>query len=700
MNKESIKKIVLASTALGVILAAHVASAGSSHATMFPVPLKDVQLTDGFWAERQAVNNQASLQTLWNRANDAEAGHVIQNFEIAAGRRKGEFTGTDWQDAWLFKWIEAACYILANDPDARFEGRRLDNLVDEMIVLISEAQEEDGYLATQVTARDNLDRWAAHKHHELYTMGHMITAACVHHRVTGKENFLNIATKCADFVNTVFPGNQAKYREFPNNPSIIMGLVDLYRVTGKQAYLNLANHFIDSRGKYPPTREEKQAALQLPFYIASYTSSQGLINNQNFIPLRKSKEVLGHAVFFTYLYSGAADAYLETGDKTLWDALDRHWQDLTEHKMYVTGGVSPHHMQLPTISFKEGVRSHLKGDFVNEGIAKPYDLPQAHGYNETCGMVGNMMWNWRMLQASGEERFADIMELNWHNSILAGVEVDGVGWSYANPLRWHAHDHEVVQEQKYTSKRSLPGPKLICCPTNVLRNLSCFAGYLYGVDDNSLWLNHYAGSELDTVLTDGTSVKLSQKTEFPWDGKVSILLKSSGKFALKLRIPYWAEGATIKVNGKKVNGVTPGEYAEINRSWKKADKVEFNLPMEVKLLVSDHMIEQTRGQVVIKRGPVVYCLESHDIPEGVNIEDIQIPSDAKWKTEFRPNLLGGVTVLKTNAEVFQAKGRSLGTVRELGDAKITKVGIEMIPYFAWHNRGECKMTVWLPLSAR
>ena len=672
----------------------------SPHASMIPVSLKDVRLTDGFWAERQAVNNKASLQSLWDRANDPAAGHVIQNFEIAAGRREGFFTGTDWQDAWLYKWIEAACHVLANQPDARFEGRGLANLVDEMIVLIGEAQEDDGYLATLTTANPHLGRWEAHKHHELYTMGHMMTAACVHHRVTGKDNFLRIAIRCADMVHAFFTANQAQYRTFPNNPSIIMGAVDLYRVTGNKTYLDLANHFIDARGKYPPTLEEKRAALQLPFHIASYNSSQGLINNQNFVPLRESKEVLGHAVFFTYLYAGAADAYLETGDATLWEALDRHWHDLTEKKMFVTGGVSPHHMQLPTFSFKQGVRTYLKGDFVNEGIARPYDLPQAHGYNETCGMIGNMMWNWRMLQASGEERFAGIMELNWHNSILCGVDIDGVGWSYANPLRWHADEHEVVQEQKYTSERGLPGPKLICCPTNVLRNLSGYAGFLYGVDKDSLWVHHYAGSELDTVLADGTPVKLSQQTEFPGDGEVALAMESSGNFALKLRIPYWADTASIKINGNAFKGAQPGSYAVIERNWALGDTVEINLPMEVKLLVSDPKIEQTRGQVAVKRGPVVYCLESHDIPHGVDIENIQIPSTAKWKAEFREDLLGGITVLGTVAEVIQPTGRKIGTTRELGNARVRPVSIQMIPYFAWQNRGECEMTVWLPLAVK
>lgn len=684
----------------GLLTAAQLSAAVSPHAIMIPVPLQDVCLTEGFWAQRQAVNKQASLRDLWERANDPEAGHVVQNFEIAAGRRAGEFQGTHWQDAWLYKWIETACYVLAGDPEIEFKGRKLRAVVDKMVELIAAAQEADGYIATQVSARKNFGRFEEHKYHELYTMGHMLTAASVHHRVTGKRDFLTVAEKCADFVHAFFSRNQSQYPTFPNNPSIIMGAVDLYRVTGNKIYLDLAKHFIDVRGKYRPQRKRSEEVNAMPFHIRSWNTSEGLINNQNWVPLRESKEVLGHAVFFTYLYAGAADAFLETGEKTLWQALDRHWHDLVEKKMYVTGGVSPHHMQLPTFSFKPGVRTHLKGDFVNEGIAKPYDLPQAHGYNETCGMIGNMMWNWRMLQGSGEARFADIMELNWFNSILSGVELDGVGWSYANPLRWHAHEHEVVHEAKYAHKRSFPGRKLICCPTNLMRNLAAYAGYLYGVGGRTLWVHHYAGSELDTVLTDGTPVKLEQEAKYPWEGKVCLHIRSSGEFSLKLRIPYWAQGASLRINGSTVECAIPGEYAGLERHWKTGDSIELTLPMDVKLLISDHRMERTRGQVAVKRGPVVYCLESNDISTGVNVEDVQIPSNAKWETEFRPELLGGVTVLKTQAEAVQPNGRGIGAFQELGEPSIREIDIEMIPYFAWNNRQEPKMSVWLPLSVR
>ena len=671
------------------------------HMTMQPVALKDVKITDGFWADRQQVNREVTLVDLWERANDPATGHVIQNFEIAAGRREGTFAGTHWQDAWLYKWIETAAYELAMNPNAVFDGQRLDVLVDELIGLIGEAQEEDGYLATQVTARPQFGRFEDYQRHELYTMGHLLTAASVHYRVTGNNDLLKIAQKNARFVYEFFSKNQAQYPDFPNNPSIIMGAMDLYRVTRDKLYLKLAEHFVDARGKYPPKPKTSKEINAMPYHIRAWKTSEGYINTQNWVPLRDSHEVLGHAVFFTYLYAGAADVYMETGDETLVKALDRLWHDLTEKKMYVTGGVSPHHMSFPTFSFKDGVRKIMSGDFMNEGVARPYDMPQAHGYNETCGMVGNMMWNWRMLQATGEERFADIMELNWYNSIISGVEVDGVGWSYANPLRWHAHDHEVIHELKYSHKRGFPGRKLICCPTNIMRNVSAFGGFLYGLSDAHVWVNHYAASELDTVLPSGETVSLKQKTNFPWDGKVELSILSEGLFSLKLRIPYWADSAGLKVNGRALDAaVQSGAYVEISRDWNSGDQVELTLPMEVKLMVSDYKMEESRGQVAIKRGPVVYCLESIDLPAGVAIEDVLIPSDASWEAEYDEKLLGGVTVLKTMGMLAKAQGARIGAYRELGNSDTEFIPIKLIPYYAWNNREEPKMSVWLPLGIR
>ncbi len=307
--------------------------------------------------------------------------------------------------------------------------------IDRIVDVIAKAQQPDGYIASQTTVR-GWPRFQDAHHHELYTMGHLLTAACIHHRITGKTALLDVACKTADCVYETFKGRDPKLAEFPRNPSIIMGAVELYRTTGNKKYLDMANFFIDWRGsRYGNGRRNAWGG----------PLRNGSDLNQNWRPLRKETEVVGHAVFFTYLYAGAADAYMETGDTTLLAALDRLWTDLVTKKMYITGGVSPEHKSHPARSFEPGKLSAIAGDSIHEGISAPYELPNDTAYNETCGQIGNLMWNWRMLAITGEPRFADVMERTLYNSILSGIEVDGEGWSYTNPLRWHGAEH-VLRE--------------------------------------------------------------------------------------------------------------------------------------------------------------------------------------------------------------------------------------------------------------
>ncbi|MCF7849856.1 MAG: glycoside hydrolase family 127 protein [Kiritimatiellales bacterium] len=665
----------------------------SPHAKMQNVGLDQVRITDGFWQERQAVNREVSLEVLWELATDEEKGYPLNNFKIADGLKKGKHQGCAWQDAWIYKWIETACYVYASTGDQSLMER-----MDSVIPIIAKAQEEDGYIATQVSAGKFKERWLRPDNHELYNMGHLLTAAAVHYRITGKTELLDVANKAAAFCLKQFREHPDVMWEYPLNPSIIMGAVELYRTTGNVTGLELAKHIVDLRGStYPKGNVPANWGRPAWGAIEDYKGGRDLY--QNFIPLRKEKEVVGHAVFFTYLYAGATDVYLETGDRSLLDALQRLWTDLTEKKMYITGGVSPVHKGPVTRSFVEGERQVCRWEPIHEGIVAPYDLPNATAYNETCGMVGNMMWNWRMLQVTGDARYAEIMELSWYNSILSGVQLAGDQWSYTNPLRWHGKEHELWSLDYH--HRHVPGLKHICCPTNLMRNLAAYHAYLYSVSQKTLWLHHYAASELDTMLPAGEKVKLVQETNYPWDGNVKLTLHHGGNFAINLRIPGWADGATLKVNGKKASAdVVPGQYVQVSNDWKTGDTVELDLPMEVQLMISDYLIEAARGQVAVKRGPVVYCLESNDIPEGVRFEDVRIFPNAKWKPEFRPELLGGVTVLKTKAEVATPTGGRVGGYRALGDAKAKKVNVELIPYYSWNNREEPKMSVWLPLSIR
>ena len=656
----------------------------SPHAKLTSINLRDVRWTEGFWTERFAQTRDVTLPRLWELASDPEAGHAIQNLKIAAGIEKGQFKGTDWQDAWVYKWLESACYIYAVTGEAE-----LDEHMDRIIDVIARAQQPDGYIASQTTVR-GWQRFENAKHHELYTMGHLITAACIHHRITGKTTLLDVARKTADYIYETFKGRDPKLADFPRNPSIIMAGVELYRTTGRKRYLDMANFFIDWRGsRYGKGRRNAWGLL---------TGGSDL--NQNWRPLRKETEVVGHAVFFSYLYAGAADAYMETGDKTLLDALQRLWTDLVDKKMYITGGVSPMHKSHPVRSFRDGELSTIVGDSIHEGVGGPYDLPNDTAYNQTCGQIGNLMWNWRMLAITGEARFADIMERSIFNSILSGIGVDGEGWSYTNPLRWHGSEHMLRSNDAH--KRFDPGPRHICCPTNLMRTVASWQNYLYSVGEKALWIHHYGANVFDGKLSGGRKLKLTQETDYPWDGKVRITVdtvESADAFSILLRIPGWAKNAELTVNHKPANvRCKPASYAAIERDWAAGDVIELNLPMPVRMIVANPLVEQTRNQVAVMRGPIVYCLESVDVPQGVRFEDICLGADAKWQVQYEPDLLGGVTVLKTKAMVIdKATTGDIGGYRELSDVQPRHIGISMIPYYAWNNRQEPKMTVWLPV---
>jgi len=650
----------------------------SPYSKLRSVDLSDVQWTEGFWFDQFKKTREVTLPRLWELADP----WAWNNMQVAAGLKEGEVKGCNWEDAWIYKWLESASYVCSQSRDPALLDR-----MDEIIGVIAKAQQPDGYLATQVTLRDR-ERFVFNSHHELYTMGHLLTAACAHHRITGKTNLLDVARRVADYVHGAYEDGDAKMINCPYNPSIIMGAVELYRTTGDKKCLDLANLIIDNRGR--KRGEIGRTSWGRPL--------GGTDHNQDRRPLRQETEVVGHAVLFTYLYAGAADAFMETGDKSLLTALDRLWHDLTEKKMYITGGVCPVHKGLTSRRSSPGKRM-ISNDRTHEAAGMPYDLPNATAYNETCGQIGNMMWNWRMLLATGEARFADIMERNIYNSILSGVNVSGKGWSYTNPLRWHGTDHELLSADAH--QRFDPGRNHICCPTNVLRTVASMHGYLYTTSDDGLWVHHYGTNALNTRLSDGRRLQLTQSTEYPWQGLVGLKLnelKPGEPFAIRLRIPGWAKGASITVNGQIVAAeVKSSSYAEIKRRWQSSDLLELDLPMPVRTMIAHPRVEQVRNQVAIQRGPIVYCLESTDLPDDVPIEDIYLPRDAQWTTHHDPKLLGGVTILETDGLVVSSNKGPSTLYRDLLLGEPRRVKLRLIPYYAWNNRGEPKMTVWIPL---
>jgi DUF1680 family protein len=505
----------------------------------------------------------------------------------------------------------------------------------------------------------------------MYNMGHLITAACIHHRVTGETNLLEIAVKAADFMHATFYGASPDAARSSVCPSHYMGMVELYRTTGNSRYLDLAKRFFELRSQI----------------------SDGGDDNQDRIPFGEQDHAMGHAVRANYLYSGAADLYMETGEDAYWAPLDLIWTNLVQQKMYITGGCGAlYDGASPYGSSRQNTitRTH-------QAYGHDYQLPNLTAYNETCANIGNVLWNWRMFLATGEARFVDVAELALYNSVLSGVSLSGTNYFYVNPLRTV---HPMPLDLRWSRTR-VPFVGSFCCPPNLARTGAALGNYAYARTEDSLWVNLYGGSRLETELAGAGRIALTQVTEYPWSGRVRITIEDCGNapFALKLRVPGWANGASVRINlGPARTNLSSGTFTEIRRDWKPGDTVDLDLPMPPLLLEANPLVEETRNHVAVKRGPIVYCLESVDLPDGVGVLDVTVPRNIELRGRYMGHLLGGVVVVEGMAEAADAGDWSNQLYRELRDGESHRFLMRLIPYFAWDNRGQSEMTVWLPLD--
>lgn len=644
----------------------------SPHAQLRPLPFDAVKWTSGFWADRF---NQAATVTLdesWRLLADSKAGHVLDNFRFAAKPGTGKYAGTSWQDEWLYKWIEAASCIWRETRDPGIVER-----IDEAIRLIAAAQEPDGYLATRATA-GGLQRFVDPRDHEFYNMGHLLTAAVIHHRMTGDDRLFKVAIRTADFMVATLGVTVKPY--FAHNPSAIMGLVELYRDTGDRRYLTTAELIVDRRGKSP-----KKQTL---FTMVPGIGGTDLIQDR--VPVRESSEIVGHNVFFTYLYTGASDVYAETGDPKLMAALDRLWHDMTEKKMFIHGGVSAQPM---------GVSNFAP---VIEAAGSAYDLPNAGCYNETCGQIGCLMWGYRMLTETPDSRFADIMEREMYNGFLGAEALDGKTWFYRNVIRRYDENYKAGTLNDMVS-RTQPGRKSICCPSNFLRTVAELSSYFYNLDDRGVWIHHYGGSKVDVRLASGQAFSFEQVTDYPWSGDVKFVIGDApaSSVDLRLRIPGWCSGAELSVNGKPVGLQVAHGYASIARVWQTGDTLRLVLPMPTQLIAADPRVEATRNQVAVMRGPVVYCVESKDLPADVKVPEVYLSQRAKFQpvaglAHAAMPLAASVVTLR--GEGLELAGKEWRTLyRPLGGTELRPFELTLIPYFAWANRGRSAMSVWMPV---
>lgn len=655
--------------AVGLLTAAPLVAQTRPYAVVQPVGLAEAKWTTGFWADRFATCRTATVPAMGRLMDGTERSHFLQNFRIAAGLADGTHRGPAWNDGDFYKWLEAAAvvYAITRDP-------ALDTQLDDVIAILAKAQRADGYLHTPVliknrngdaTAKPFQDRL----NFEMYNFGHLFTAACVHHEATGKKTLLAVALKAADFLEVAFKNPSPELARNAVCPSHYMGTVELYRTTRDPKHLTLAKKFLDLR--------------DIPI--------DGTDDNQDRIPFRKQTEAVGHAVRANYLYAGAADLYAETGDRTLFDPLQKIWANVVGRKMYVTGacgalydGASP-----------DGSKDQKQIARTHQAYGRDYQLPHSTAHNETCAAIGNALWNWRMLAVTGDAKYADVLELVLSNALLAGASLDGTRFFYTNTLR----QLDTMPTALRWSRQREPWISCYCCPPNVARMIAEANTYAYGRSTDAVWVHLYGGSTLDTALPGGR-MKLTQTTDYPWDGRIKITLDTVPvhEFALKLRIPAWADGATLAVNGKALPQPASGKYAEIRRRWTVGDVVELTLPLRVRLLEAHPLVEEARNQVAVQRGPVVYCLESHDLPKGIRVLDVALPSTADLTPRFDAKHLGGVTVIEGHAAVREVADWTGTLYREVRPTAARTVPIKLIPYYSWGNRGASEMTVWLPYT--
>jgi len=627
--------------------------------------------TSGFWADKFALCKDAMVPNM-EELLCGDIGHALNNFKKAAGHLPGPHQGMFWHDGDFYKWMEAAAYIYAHNRD-----ESIANALDSYIEIIGQAQEEDGYLQTQIQLRPEVDRYENRKYHEMYNTGHLLISACAHHRIFGKDNFLSIAIKHADLLHSIFFPETKQFGRFGFNQTQILGLVELYRVTNDKKYLQLAERFINRRGAYPVAHHPTTAGYPIGDMV------------QERVPLRQAQEAAGHAVLALYYYAGAAAVYAETGEQQLSVALDRLWKNVTTRKMYVTGAVGQAHY---------GASSNR--DKIEEGFIDDYMLPNLTAYNETCANVCNAIFSRNMLTLRAESKFADVIETVLYNSALSGISVDGKSYFYANPLRMiHAARAYGSHENATETPTREPYLECFCCPPNLVRCIAKVSTWMYGLTKNGISVNLYGGNVLETTLTDGSNLLITQETNYPWEGEVMLKIEEckSAVFEILLRIPDWAKGTKIAINNTEMtDAVIAGTFHKLERSWKPGDVIQLTMPMEVHLIEGHPRVEEIRNQVAIRRGPIVYCLESPDLPPGTNIVDVYLDGKASWYPIYKPDFLGGVVTLQGEILIRQQNARELYQTVTTPEWEVSQV--QLVPYHVWCNRGEAEMSVFLPIK--
>ncbi len=612
-----------------------------------PINIQNVKLTDNFWLP---IIKKVQEKTIEYAIHKCEEEGRLDNFLIAGKQKEGTVKGQmPFDDTDIYKIIEGASNTLISEPNPKLE-----KLLDSLISIIKIGQEKDGYLTTWRTINPAKPpapwvpviegkRWESLQiSHELYNSGHMIEAAVVHYQATSKRNFLDIALKNADLLVATFGDNKNQIQGVPGHQIVETGLVKLYQITNNKAYLNLAKYFLDNRGN------PKNHNLYGDY-------------SQDHIPVIKQDEAVGHAVRAVYMYAGMTDIAAIENDSAYYNAVTKLWNNVVTKKIYITGGIG---------SKPEG-----------EAFGKNYELPNLTGYNETCAAIGNVYWNHKLHNISENSAYFDVIERSLYNGLISGLSLDGKKFFYPNAL-----ESDGVYKFNRGACTRQSWFDCSCCPTNLIRFIPSIPSLIYSKSNEAIYVNLYA-SNIGKIDFKETTVEINQKTNYPWDGKVSISVspKSETEFTLKLRIPSWARnqvlpgdlyGYKIKslartslfINGKPTNYKIDNGYISIKQNWQKGDIVIIDFPMEVKQVVTNPKVESNNGKVALEYGPLVYAIE--EVDNTANFDAITVNVNDTFKIKKEDALLGGITTIETGK-------------------------LKAIPYYSWSNRGVGKMKVWL-----
>lgn len=661
-----------------------------------PIDLKQFEMADGFWKDEMELVRKEVIPYQWEILNDrvpeAAPSFCMRNFRIAGQITKNKkelgaayeepvytfrgfealpedpqhledkFYGFVFQDSDFSKWIEAVAYSLTNHPDPELE-----KTADEAIDIVCAAQQENGYLDTYYII-NGMDKIFTNlkDHHELYCFGHLTEGAVAYYQATGKRKLLDAAIRFADFIDSYFGPEEGKCKGYPGHEIAEMALVRLYEVTGEARYLNLARYFVDERGRKPYYWDNEEHAERR-------NQEEGYSYYQSHRPVRDQDEAVGHAVRAVYLYSGMTDVAKLTEDETLWEACKTLWHSTVREKMYITGGIGATH--------------------IGESFSFPFDLPNDTVYAETCASIALMFWARRMLEKEVKAEYADVMERALYNTVLAGMALDGKSFYYVNPL-------EVLPKACHEDERKFHVKPVrqkwfgcACCPPNLARVISSVPTYAYAENDDTLYMHLHMGGRITKKLGEQEAV-FEVESGFPWNGSVQIKYvgTQAASMNLAVRIPGWCDHYTAEGTQNLEKSEENG-YLYLKGSWQPGSVITLDFPMVPQFYRADERVRETIGKTAVMMGPVVYCAEEAD--NGADLYLLRLCPEGGITKETVEIEQNSFPALRVKAQRQVENVRPNGLYQIYTPEQYEETEVKLIPYFAWANRGENEMMVWM-----